>query len=126
MVVHPSSVSDYWSTPRSRSIACVSIGVALVVITGLAAYLCLTRGFTIYDTTQTALGRFGGAFLIYSGAAFSLVAVVNALYLGIRAFSGTTSDYTKDSARIQIAASVLAPIAFIPLAVCYAIPHAMK
>lgn len=98
-------------------IICLTVGIALAAVAAVAAYFCLVNGLSMLDMARTSLARFGAGFLIYSGVAFSVVAVGNALYVGGKLLlcdDGKKFRYSPGEARIQVALSILAPIAAIP------------
>ncbi len=103
----------------SPKVQCFLIGAALAAITAVACYYCFTRGFTMIDTGTTTLQQFGGYSLVYMGVAFSVASVGNVLYSGIKLVCTRSSgnfEYSEDAKRIQIGATLFAPVAMIPVA----------
>lgn len=112
------SWGDCCSMDRSQKM-CLAISVALIAVAAVATYYCLVHGLKSYDLATTSLSKFGAGFLIYSGVAFSVVAVANTVYLGCKLLcnDGKKFEYEPTEAKIQVAASILAPIAVIPVAI---------
>lgn len=117
----PDTQLDPWTLASSEGckseLICAIISVVLTAIAGIATYFCLVNGLILLDFASTSLATFGAGFLIYSGVTFSIVAAGNATYLGCKFLCNNKNNeftYTPNEAKIQIALSVLAPIAAVP------------
>ncbi|NGX60562.1 MAG: hypothetical protein K940chlam9_00023 [Chlamydiae bacterium] len=103
----------------------VIVSIALITFTAIAAYFCFSSGFNRLDLAWRGMDRFVGGALVYMGLAFATAATVNAVYaLYKTVFSH--KNYTAEEARIQIALTAFAPLAFIPAALCSGVAAAAR
>lgn len=98
----------------SNATKCVITGVVLAALTAVVAYFALTHGLTLWDAASTTLEHYQAGVLIYVGATFAFAAGANCIYMG---YQLTCSDSKKSEYEPggQIMASVLAPIAAVPV-----------
>lgn len=100
----------------------ITLAFALAAITAVGAYFCFVHGFPMLDQSRLAhstLMKFGAYTLVYSGCAFSIMAVVNALYFG--AYKAHVDEPIGKRGMCEwTMLNVAAPVAILGFAACLA------
>lgn len=108
---------------RHSKVVYVVTSIAIAVITAIAAYFMLSYGLNRLDFAFTSMDAFVGGFMAYMGVAYGITAFVNACLACSQACGSSLIDEEehKNFTAMQAGISLLAPLAFVPAACCFAL-----